>query len=106
MYHHETSRQLSYRPLSLTVRREAVMPEDVKVRMSTAVAAVLWPIAVVLVLAEIVAGHNLGELGILVCAAACVLQIRGFFHMLSRREQNAFEIGMSAGRMRTVARDD
>lgn len=76
------------------------MPQDMNVRLSTAMAALLWPIGIALALADVFVDLDVGEVGVLAGVAAGVIQIRGFFYMQAQREHNAFILGQDSARFR------
>lgn len=71
---------------------------DRTIAVHTAFSALLWPLGTVMIVVGLLTEHELGQLGILVAMVAAVLNVRGFFCALERRERNAFELGRDSVR--------
>lgn len=67
------------------------------IALHTAVACLLWPAGVILVCVGLVTKWELGQLGIVVCMIAAMLNIRGWFCALTQREREAYEMGREVG---------
>jgi hypothetical protein len=68
------------------------------VSVHTALSCLLWPLGVGLVVFGFFADHAFGQLGIIVAMVAAVLNVRGFFCCLERRERQVFEMGQDSVR--------
>lgn len=68
------------------------------ISVHTAVSCLFWPLGLSLVVLGFFVGSSLGQLGIIVAMVAAVLNVRGFFCSLQRREIAAFELGRDSVR--------
>lgn len=70
---------------------------DGKIAATTALAALLWPAGLALVILDLMTGIQTGELGLYLAGAGGVLTIRGFFCEMRQRERDAYRLGEEAG---------
>jgi hypothetical protein len=71
---------------------------DRKISALGTLAYALWAASFTLVIVALVTPVKLGQLGLLLAGVAMVLNIRGFFCALHRREHAAYELGVESGR--------
>lgn len=70
---------------------------DRNIAVHTAFSCLLWPVGTVMILIGLMTERELGQLGLLLAMIAAVLNVRGFFCELHRREREAFEVGREIG---------
>lgn len=69
------------------------------VPISVTISAVLWTLGATLIIIQLANGMLTGQLGLLIAGSAGVLNIRTFILETHHREENAFDLGVAAGRV-------